>query len=96
MPANDGFITALRIHKRWADLYSILSIVLVVGLMVAVALLTDIAEADAPIRTDMMIVMAATVIVVCIWQAAGMVAARIRELILEQRGDSVDPMIHGS
>jgi uncharacterized membrane protein YcfT len=41
MPADDGFVTALRAHERWADFYPILSIVLVVGLMVAVALRTD-------------------------------------------------------
>jgi hypothetical protein len=55
--------------------------------VVAVASLGDMVGADAPTRTGMMIVMATVVIVVRIWQAAGMVAERIHELILNQRGD---------
>jgi hypothetical protein len=84
MPANERFITVLKIHKAWADRFSIFSIVLAVGLMVAAAVLAEMAEADAPTRTGMMIVMGTIVIVVCVWQAAGMVAARIHELILDQ------------
>lgn len=84
MPASERFIAALKIHKTWADRYSIVSIALVVGLMAAAAALAEMAGADAATRTGMMIVMAAVVIVVCVWQAAGMVAARIHALILDQ------------
>jgi hypothetical protein len=85
MPGSERFITALKIHKRWADRYSIISIVLAISLMVAAAALAEMAEADAATRTGMMIVMATVVIVVCIWQAAGVVAAHIHELILDRR-----------
>jgi hypothetical protein len=85
MPANERFLTVLKIHKAWADRFSIFSIVLVVGLMVTAAALAEMAKADAATQTGMMIIMGTIVIVVCIWQAAGMVAARIHELILEQR-----------
>jgi hypothetical protein len=88
MPANDRFITILKIHKAWADRFSIFSIILVIGLMVMAAALGEMAQADAATRTDMMIVMGTVVIVVCIWQAAGMAAAHIHHHILSQGPDN--------
>ena len=88
MPASERFIAALKIRKTWADRYSIISIVLVVGLMAAAV--AEMAEANAATRTGMMIVMATVVIVVCVWQAVGMVAARIHALILD-RHDAARP-----
>jgi hypothetical protein len=52
--------------------------------------LAEMAEGDGATRTGMMIIMGPLVIVVCIWQAAGMVAAHIHELILDQR-DAATP-----
>jgi hypothetical protein len=83
-------MTVLKIHKAWVDRFLIFSIILVVGLMVAAAALAEMAEADGATRTGMMIIMGPLVIVVCIWQAAGMVAAHIHELILDQR-DAATP-----
>jgi len=85
MPESERFITVLKIHKMWADRWSIISIVLVVSLIVAAAALGEMAEADAATRMGMAIVMATVIIVVCIWQAAAVVTARIHELILDRR-----------
>jgi uncharacterized membrane protein YhaH (DUF805 family) len=84
MAAENPFIAALRIHKRWADLYSLVSVILVVLLLSGASLLADMTEADAATRTGMMIVMASVIIVVCIWQAAGMITARLHHLLLNQ------------
>jgi hypothetical protein len=84
MAAEDSFITALKIHKRWADRYSLVSIILVVLLLSGASLLADMTAADAATRTGMMIVTASVIIVVCIWQAAGMIAARVHQLLLQQ------------
>lgn len=84
MAAEDSFITALKIHKRWADFYSMVSIILVVLLLSGASLLADMTAADAATRTGMMVVMASVIIVVCIWQAAAMVTARVHQLLLQQ------------
>jgi hypothetical protein len=84
MPANDRFITILKIHKVWADRFSIISIILAIGLMVTAVALGEMAQADAATRTDMMIVMGAVIIVVCIWQAAGMAAPHIHHHTLSR------------
>lgn len=84
MAAEDSFIAALKIHKRWADFYSIVSVILVVLFLSGASLLADMTAADAATRMGMMIVMASVIIVVCIWQAAGMIAARIHQLLLQQ------------
>jgi protein-S-isoprenylcysteine O-methyltransferase Ste14 len=74
---TSAFVTALKVHKRWANGASIVSIILVVGLLTTTALLADVANADASLRIGMYIVMVGVIIVVCIWQAAAFVAASI-------------------
>lgn len=90
MPANDRFVTILKVHKAWADRFSIFSIILVIGLMVTTAVLSEMTQADAATRTDMMIIMGTVVIVVCIWQAAGMAAAHIQHEAFNRSRDT-DP-----
>ena len=86
MARNQPFTAALRIHKRWADPFSLVSIVLVVGLLGVTATLADYANADLATRIGMLMIMAAVIIVVCVWQAAAFVAAAIQNLITEQGG----------
>jgi len=74
MAKNEAFMVALKENKRWADVCTVISIVLVVCL-------------DLATRIGMYIVLAAVIIVVCIWQAAAFFAASIQTLILERRDD---------
>ncbi len=57
-------IEVLKTHKRWADVYSLISIVLVVGLVSVTALLADAANADMATRVGMFVTIVAVVIVV--------------------------------
>jgi hypothetical protein len=87
------FIAALKKHKRWANKFSIVSIVLVVlvvGLSYIMAYLADLTNADEAGRISMYITTASAVIVVCIWQAAAFIVASI-EFALQQRRDNKDP-----
>jgi len=85
MEKPDGFLAALREHKRWADAGSIISIMLVVGLLSVATYLADSAKVDEGTRIGMYIAMVAVIIVVCIWQAAACVAASI-DSSLHRRG----------
>jgi Kef-type K+ transport system membrane component KefB len=85
MAMNERSIEILKTHKRWADVYSLISIVLVVGLVAIAAMLADAANADMATRIGMFVTMTAIIIVVSIWQAAGLAVARIHKIILDQR-----------
>jgi Kef-type K+ transport system membrane component KefB len=87
MAANERFIEILKTHKRWADVHSLISIVLVVGLVAITAMLADAANTDAATRIGMFVTMTAVVIVVSIWQAAGLAVARIHKIILDQHDE---------
>ena len=87
MAANACSIEVLETHKRWADVYSLISIVLVVGLMSITALLADAANTDTATRVGMFITIVAVVIVVSIWQAAGLAVARVHRILLEQQDE---------
>jgi archaellum biogenesis protein FlaJ (TadC family) len=85
MAVNARSIEILKTHKRWADVYSLISIVLVVGLMSITALLADAANTDMATRVGMFVAIAAVVIVICIWQAAGLAVARVDRIIPVQQ-----------
>lgn len=87
MNRPSAFISLLKEHKRWADALSIVSIVLVVGLLCVTAYLADSAKADESNRVGMYIAMVGVVIVVCIWQAAAFVAASIELALRRRLGD---------
>jgi hypothetical protein len=80
-PARNGvFTAALKENKRWADVCSVISIVLVVCLESGTGYLGDYANADVSTRIGMNIVLVAVIIVVCIWQAAAFLGASIQTL----------------
>jgi Kef-type K+ transport system membrane component KefB len=87
MAVNARSIEVLKTHKRWADVYSLISIVLVVGLVSITALLADAANTDTATRVGMFITIVAVVIVVSIWQAAGLAVARVHRILLEQQNE---------
>jgi putative copper export protein len=85
MPRNGTFLASLKVNKRWADAASLVSIVLVVGLLSIAAFLADSMKADVTTRIGMLIVMATVIIVVCIWQAAAFIAASIDAALEDRR-----------
>jgi Kef-type K+ transport system membrane component KefB len=87
MAVNERSIEILKTHKRWAGVYSLISIVLVVGLVAITAMLADAANTDIATRIGMFVTMTAVVIVVSIWQAAGLAVTRIHKIILDQRDE---------
>src|SRR5258708_23160443 len=64
MAVNARSIEVLKTHKRWADVYSLISIVLVVGLMSITALLAHAANTDTATRVRMFITSVPSLIVV--------------------------------
>jgi Kef-type K+ transport system membrane component KefB len=89
MAVNERSLEVLKTHKRWADIYSLISIVLVIGLVAITATLADAANADMATRIGMFVTMTSIVIVVSIWQAAGLAVARIHRIILDQHDDAI-------
>lgn len=87
MAANERSIEIPKTHKRRADAYSLISIALVVGLVAITAMLADAANSDMATRIGMFVTMTAIVIVVSIWQAAGLAMARIHKIIVDQRDE---------
>lgn len=87
MAKNDAFMAALKENKRWADGGSMISIVLVICLLSGTALLGDYANADIATRIGMYVLMAAIIIVVCIWQVAAFLAASMQTRMVERRDD---------
>jgi protein-S-isoprenylcysteine O-methyltransferase Ste14 len=90
MAKPGAFITALKQHKRWADAASVVSVVLVIGLLCVAAYLADSTKTDDASRIGMYIAMVGVVVVVCIWQAAAFIAASI-ELAVRRRLDEKGP-----
>jgi multisubunit Na+/H+ antiporter MnhG subunit len=85
--ARRAFIAAIREHKRLADAFSFVSIVLVIGLLCLASYLADLAKADETTRIGMYVAMVGVVIVVCIWQAAAFVAASLEEALRRRLED---------
>lgn len=90
MANQDGFLAILQRHKRWADIASIISTVLIVGLLCLASYLADNVNISETSRLGMYIAMIGVVIVVCIWQAAAMVAASV-ELAFRRQRDEQGP-----
>lgn len=77
MPGNERFIELLRVHKGWADRYSLLSGGLLVALSIAVIVVGQMGAAEPQTVTQMIVLVCAIVLAVTVWQAAAMVAARL-------------------
>ncbi|HQS44921.1 MAG: hypothetical protein B7Y12_01175 [Rhizobiales bacterium 24-66-13] len=80
-----SFHDALKEAKKWGDFYSIISIVLVIGLMSLTAYLGEAQGVDVKTLVGMYLTMIGVIIVVCIWQAAAFAAASIRSSLAVQR-----------
>lgn len=64
-------------HKRWADLWNSVAIVLTIGLFIAISFVMDEAGAAAVDRIGAAVLLGTIIIVTCVWQAAGLGIARL-------------------
>ena len=71
-------------HKRWADFWTSVSIVVTVGLFIAITFLMDDIGASAGERIGTYACLATVITVGIIWQAAGLALGRL-EISLERR-----------
>lgn len=81
MKEPDSFIEILRPHKRRADIASLVSIILVTGLLYATGIIADTFGVNDALRIEMHVGMIGIVIVVCIWQAAAFMTASIESFL---------------
>lgn len=72
-------------HKRWADFWSALSIVLSMGLFFVIAYVLDEAGASADDRVGAYVLLATIILSVIVWQAVALGIARL-ELAMKSVG----------
>jgi hypothetical protein len=64
-------------HKRWADVWNSIAIVLTIGLFIVVGYVMDEAGAAVADRIGSAVLLGTIIIVTCVWQAAGLAVARL-------------------
>jgi uncharacterized membrane protein YhaH (DUF805 family) len=64
-------------HKRWADFWSSVAIVVTIGLFIAVGAVMNEAGASLEDRIGAGVLLGTIIIVTVIWQAAGLAVARL-------------------
>jgi len=81
MNAEPEHFRMVRLHKAWADRYTILWQIIIVILFGGIyAFLTEI-HAGASDRTDTLILLAVMVLSAVVWQAVGLGVARVHMLL---------------
>jgi uncharacterized membrane protein YjfL (UPF0719 family) len=64
-------------HKRWADFWSSIAIVVTIALFIVIGLVMDEAGASLEDRLGAGVLLGTIIIVTCVWQAAGLAVARL-------------------
>ena len=80
----------LRLHKTWADGYTLLWLLLIIVLFAAIHFLLEQVGAEAAERVGALVLLSAIVIAAAIWQAVGLGVARIHMLL-----EGIDPDLPG-
>lgn len=92
MNAEPDDIRLIRLHKRWADRWTVLSMFFIVLLFGGIYAVFEEIHADPSARTDSLILLAVIVLTAMIWQSIGLGIARVHMLIkgidLEQQDES--------
>ena len=71
----------LRLHKSWADRYTILWLIFIVIQFGGIYLVLGEVQTNPPVRTDSLILLAVITLTVVVWQAVGLGVARVHMLI---------------
>ena len=74
-------VSILKLHKRWADRYTLLWQGFTLALLTGFQLILDYIGVAASERTPVVVLLACMVIVAAIWQAAGLTMARLHMLL---------------
>ncbi|AWC25221.1 hypothetical protein CO731_04715 [Aminobacter sp. MSH1] len=82
---KESFKEHLKESKKWGDFCSIVSTFLVIGLMTMTAYLGQSEHVELATQVGMYLTMVGVIIVICIWQAAAVVAAAVR--VSQSRND---------
>lgn len=81
MSAEADFVRIVRLHKRWADGYTLLTLLLVLVLFTGTYVLYDQAGMDAAERTGALVLLGTIILATAVWQAVGLGVARIHMLL---------------
>jgi hypothetical protein len=73
-------IRIIRLHKKWADFYTLLSQILIIALFVAVYFLSEQTGVGAAERSGAFVLLATIILATIIWQALGLAIARLHML----------------
>lgn len=71
----------LKIHKKWADGFTVIWQILIIALFGGVYFGLSHLQTDRQDRNSALILLAVVIIVAAIWQAAGMAVARVHMLL---------------
>ncbi len=78
---NPERIRIIKLHKRWADGYTLLWQIFVVLLFGGIYFILEQFGAGAAERTASFVLLAVTVLIAAIWQSTGLCLARVHMLI---------------
>ncbi|WEX90086.1 hypothetical protein PZN02_005440 [Sinorhizobium garamanticum] len=95
MDAETDQLRIIRLHKRWADRYTLLSQALILILFAAIYFLFDRAGLGAAERVGAFVLLGTIILATIIWQALGLAIARLHMLHdgldLERLPPALDP-----
>jgi hypothetical protein len=81
MNGEPDFVRISRLHKKWADGYTLLSQLLILLLFTGVYFLAEQSNVGAAERTGAFVLLATMVLATAIWQAVGFGIARVHMLL---------------
>lgn len=81
MSAEPDDLRILRLHKRWADGYTLLWHVMILLLFPGVWFLLEQSGIEAAERASAFVFLATMVLVAAVWQATGLGVARVHMLL---------------
>jgi len=87
MELKESEIAAIRRHKQWANGYSVMWLIIAFGVLGGQYWLFTIFEAPEADRACLMVITATLILVIAIWQAAGLSLARM-EITLQRLAET--------
>jgi hypothetical protein len=78
---NPDLISIIRLHKRWADRWTLLWMIFVLFLFGGIYIVLEQLGADAAERSSAFILLAVMVLMAAIWQSTGLGVARVHMLL---------------
>jgi len=78
---NPERIRIIKLHKRWADGYTLLWLVFVVLLFGGIYFVLEQFRAGAADRTAALVLLTVIVLIAAVWQSTGLAVARVHMLL---------------